>query len=137
MLNYTQVKKIIAENSKPFMLFAIIGGITAGFYISIFTLLLNLFHLHYQVALAISYVFSITFYFFANRSFTFKNQNAVSQQLPKYFIMLFFNYLATMGITYITVEILTLPPQFGIVAAIGLTFILNFLISKFWVFKHI
>jgi putative flippase GtrA len=132
----SHLKESILENYRTFLIFLFVGGLTAGFYISFFTLLLKIAHLHYQLAISIAYVVSVTLYFIANRQLTFKNSNStVAQQLPKYFFLLLINYLVTLSVMHGTVEMLGLPPYFGIISSIGLTFIVSYSLSRFWIFK--
>ena len=137
MPDMSQFKKIILQNRKSVLLFITVGCFSAVFYISLFTLLLKMLHFHYQIAISIAYVVSATLYFLVNRKVTFKNSiNATSQQLPRYLILLMINYLVTLTVMHTTVEILSLPPYIGIVAAIGTTFMLSYTIFRFWVFKN-
>lgn len=134
----TRFKNIISANMGSLFIFLIVGGLTAGFYVSFFTLLWKMLHLNYQVAISISYIVSVILYFFANKKFTFKNSgNTMAQQVPRYLFLLLINYLVTLTVMHITVELLSFPPYIGIFAAIGITCMLSYSLSRLWIFKVI
>ena len=115
-----------------------VGSLTAGIYISLFTLLLKALNGNYQIAVSISYVVAVVLHFTANRKFTFKSRtNMLSQQLPRYLIMLVINYFITLTFMHVAIEVCHLPPYLGIVFTICATGVLNFLIYKFWIFQAV
>ena len=130
------LKKFIFENRISIFIFLLIGALTAVLYIGLFNILYKLFDINYQIALLLSYVLSVTFYFYVHRRFTFRSHgHPVSRQLVRFIIMLIMNYFITLGIVHFVVETLHLSPTLGIVISIGLTVITNYLIGKFWVFS--
>lgn len=132
----TTLKRFITQNLFSFLLFVSIGTITAIIYFTLFTVLWKKLALNYNIAISISYLTSTTFYFFSNRTFTFKSTyDSVSDQLPKFIILISLNYLITLAIVHGTVETLKLSPYLGIIFAAGTTTAINYLISKFWVFQ--
>ncbi len=134
----TQLKKTILEHNNSFVMFLMVGSLTAATYLSLFILLSKILHGNYQIAVSISYVVSVTLHFSANRKFTFKKQtNLLSQQLPRYLIFLIVNYLITLVFMHITVETFHFTPFIGLVLTIGATCMLSYLISKFWVFQTV
>lgn len=134
----TQLKKTILEYNNSFVMFIMVGCLTAATYLSLFILLSKAFHGNYQLAVSISYVISVTLHFSANRKFTFKKQtNLLSQQLPRYFILLVANYLVTLVFMHITVEMFHFTPFIGLVLTIGTTCMVSYLISKFWIFQAV
>jgi putative flippase GtrA len=136
MLILTTVKKFIFENKISILLFATIGTLTAVIYFSLFTLLWKKLGINYNIAISISYLSSITFYFFCNRNFTFKStQNSVRNQLPRFIVMVLINYVITLAIVNSAVEILLLSPFLGVLLAVCATTSLSYLIAKFWVFQ--
>lgn len=133
---YAKLKIFILKNKNSFFSFILVGLLTAGIYFSLFALLWQLLNLDYKIAVSIAYITAILFYFFFNRKFTFKNHtHSIREQFSKFIIMAFINYLATLAVIHIVMELLKLPPYFGMVIALGITTILSYLIAKFWVFQ--
>lgn len=133
-----QVKKTILKNNNSFIMFLMVGCLTAGIYLALFVLLTRAFPGNYQVAVSISYVFSVSLHFTANRTFTFKKRtNQLTQQLPRYLIFLLLNYLITLCFMHIAVEMLHFTPLVGLILTIGATCMLSYLISKFWIFQAV
>jgi putative flippase GtrA len=135
MFALSSFKKFIVNHYKSLTLFAIVGALIAVFYISFFTFLWKTAHLNYQLAISIAYIVAVILHFFANRYFTFKSNNPITQQIPRYFTILVINYFVTLFVMHIAVETFKLPPYVGILATIGVTFALNYFVSKLWIFK--
>lgn len=132
----SQLTKNMMENNGSFIKFLVIGALTAGIYISLFIFLFNVLHENYQVAVSVSYAVSVVLHFSANRKFTFKNRTSVlAQQLPRYLILLLINYVITLIVMYLAMELFHIPSYIGIVLTIAATFMLSYLLSKFWIFQ--
>ena len=126
----------IQQNRVSIAWFIIVGTLCAGVHLSSFQLLWKIAHVHYQVAVSIAYVLSVLVHFFANRQVVFKNHTTeLAVQLPRYIFMLAINYLVTLLVVSVAVEILSLQPIVGIVLAIGCTVNVSYLLSRFWVFR--
>ena len=131
----TPIKKLLIKN-QSIIKFGIVGGLTAVLYFSLFALFWRILELHYQIAISLAYFISVTFYFLANRKFTFQSTGNTSRQLPRYGLLLLINYFVTLIVMHITVELFSFLPYFGIVASVGITFIINYQVSKRWIFKN-
>jgi putative flippase GtrA len=126
----------IFKNKRSIVTFLIVGLLSAFVYFASFTLLWKILAIHYNLAVSISYIFSIIFHFNANRYFTFRNrEKKVLHHLIKYLIMVSFNYLVTLIIVNIVVEQFALSPYLGIVLSIGATMNTGYLLSRYWVFQ--
>ena len=133
----SSLANLIDQHVLNFFFFLLVGLITAFFYLGIFALLWKIMDMNYHVAVSIAYVVSIVIYFFTHRHVTFKNtNNAIKQQLPKFIAMILFNYIITITVVHISVEVFSLQPYFGTVIAIGANTLSNYFIAKLWVFKH-
>ena len=69
----------------PKLKFIFIGGLTFVIDMSIFSTLLY-FKLHYNIAVAISYIFAVAFHFLANKFLTFGNYEKSAGQVGRYLI---------------------------------------------------
>lgn len=116
-------------------LFLTVGALAAVVNFSSFAFLWNLVHINYQISVSISYILSVIFHFTANRRFTFKSHGRdLHKHLIKYLAMVSTNYLITLAVMYIVVEIFKLSPYIGVVASIGTTVGVGYILAKFWVF---
>jgi putative flippase GtrA len=128
------IKKIPEKNT--LIIFVVIGALTAIIYFSLFNLFFQKFKLNYKISFSIAYILSIGFYFFTNRKYSFQEHKSKLQpQLVKYIAMIGINYLITLLILQIIVKILLLSPVFGLVLAAGITFLISYILSRFWVFS--
>lgn len=138
MLAIAQLKRTMRLFNSSFIMFLLVGSLTAGIYLSLFIFLSKIFHGNYQIAVSLSYIVSAIVHFSANRKFTFKKRTTLlSQQLPRYLILLGINYLMTLAFMHITVEMFSLTPFLGLVLTIGANCMLSFFISKFWIFQAV
>lgn len=138
MQSFVQLKRILLKQDNSFLMYLVVGSLTAVTYISLFMLLTKIMHGSYQKAVSIAYIVSVSFHFFANRKFTFKKKtNLLVHQLPRYLLFLVFNYVLTLIAMYITVDSFHLSPCIGLVLTIAATCMLSYVISKFWIFQAV
>lgn len=117
--------------------FLMVGGFTAVFYFSMFTIFWKLMHLNYKIAVSTAFVIATSTQFFLNRHLTFRCYNSKRiEQIVKYITMVVVNYLITFFVVKSVVELLLWSPYIGIIISIGITVITGYLMSKFWVFKQ-
>lgn len=131
----TWMKNFLWENKVSIFIFLTIGTLTAILYFSLFTLLWKILNINYNIAISISYLGSIVFYFYCNRRFTFKSQSSIKQQIPRFIVLVIINYIITLLIVHSTVEILMLSPYIGVIFGIGATTAISYIVGKFWVFQ--
>ncbi|MDR3476705.1 MAG: GtrA family protein [Gammaproteobacteria bacterium] len=123
---------------QKFIVFLIVGGLTAVVYFSLFTLTWKWLNLDYKLALTISYFFAVSFQFITNRRVTFKSHDEnIFYQALKFCGLLVINYLLTMVIVTWSVNRLALSPYLAILLSLMITVVTGFAISRLWVFKTV
>jgi putative flippase GtrA len=133
-----KMKITIFENSIMMMFFLSVGAMTAILNFLIFTLCLHYLHFDYHIAMTIAFVLGVIFYFFANRNITFKARGArINGQVVKFLFMLLISYLLNLSILHVLVSSFGLSPYLGLVLAIGIGALPNYLLGKFWVFRSV
>ena len=121
---------------RTFFFFLLVGGIAAVIYFGLLFSFLEIFRLDYRLGVSIAYITAVSFHFFANRYLTFRaNQENTFQQIVRYLPMMVLNYLLTLVIVTVSVELLWVSPYIGGGVAIVVTVGLGFFISKVWVFR--
>ena len=130
------IKNLALIDKRSASTFLTVGFITAVINFSLFTLLFQLMHFDYRIAISIAYICSIIFHFTANRYFTFRSHGAnLLQHMSRYLVMVGFNYLVTITIICIVVDHLYFSPYLGVLFAIAGTVWFGYILSKFWVFR--
>lgn len=113
-----------------------IGIVTFFVNLSIFHVFYKIFHIDYGAAISIAYVITVLCHFSSHRIFTF---NAVDRQLVhhagKYILMLVFNYMLTMTVVWLAVEVVWVSPYIGVIAATAMTAISSFFVMTYFVFR--
>jgi len=113
-----------------------VGTISTTVNFSSFFLSWNMLHFNYKIAATIAYWLSVVAHFFGNRRFTFSGHDQqIRKQLPRYSVLLAFDYTVTMTAMMIAVEALKLNPYFGLIGSVGITSCTGFFLAKTWVFK--
>ncbi len=116
--------------------YLIVGCLTAALYFSLFALLWQFLGINYRLAISMTYVASVLFHFSVNRRFTFKAHGQhLGQQMLRYGCMVAINYVVTLTVMYLVVEIAAWTPYLGVLLAIAVNVSSNFMLSRFWVFR--
>ena len=120
---------------KQFFRFIIIGSFSTIVNYSFFFILYEFLSIYYIFASGIGFILGVFSSYSFNKSWTFqieKNKSYVFRYLTIYSLSLL------IGLVFLNflVEILVIMPLLGNLLTIGLTTILNFLGSKFLVFKN-
>lgn len=128
----------LVKDVKSFLVFSFVGAATAGIYFLSLAVLLELLAVDYRVAVTIAYFLGVAFHFLTNKFVTFKNKelSGVITQLFRYAIVAGVNYVVTMLIVMLTVEKLHQPPYLGVLISVGVTVIMAYLLSKYWIFAR-
>lgn len=130
------IKKLIQTSDfHTISKFLTVGALSAVINFTAFAFLWNLIHINYQVAVSISYILSVIFHFTANRRFTFKSHGRnLHKHLIRYLVMATINYLLTLLVMHVVVEIFKFSPYFGVIASIGATVSVGYILARSWVF---
>ena len=125
------------NNKKSILLFLFVGVVSALVNFTSFTILWKFAGVNYQIAVSIAYVLSVVVHFLTNRKLTFESDHThFLLQMPRYLTMIFVNYLITLSITHMVVEMLHLTPYLGILFSIGVTMNVSYLMLRYWVFPR-
>ncbi len=112
------------------------GVLTNAVNYGLFFLMLHLWHAHYSVSSVSGFLAGFVTGFFVNRSWTF----SISSGQRRYHLIRFtlLNFFS-LGANLLTITLLTeqckVIPEISQIIAIGVSTVINFIGSKFWVFK--
>jgi putative flippase GtrA len=91
----------------------------------------------YLSVVTLAFIFSTTFHFLANRSYTFNSHSrSIARQLFRYVVLIVINYLITILVVRYSVEILHFHPYLGVLMSTFLTVMVGYILSHFWVFNE-
>lgn len=121
-------------SARRFLTYLVVG--VAGFAVDFGLLLLFREVVGAPVWLAATIAFwgSLGVVFLTNKYVTFSAQGSGHRQLVRYFVLLGFNYLATLAVLYVA-ERVGLGYQLGKVVAVAMTTVWNYLAYQLWVFR--
>lgn len=120
-----------------FLRFLLVGGVSALVQFLVLALCLQLLDFGYLPSSAVAYVTSVAFHFLANRYFTFRLNGTPSlTEVRRYVAIVVLNFIVTMTITTLTVEIFNLTPYIGTIFSIVATVGITFVSGKYWIFKQ-
>ena len=116
--------------------FGLVGSITTLIYFALMLIADISLGLPSMVAVSLAYSGSTIFHFLANRHFTFSgNHGPHGTQLFRYLIMWVINYLVTILVVGICIELFYLSPYIGVCISVLLTMCIGYLLSRHWVFR--
>lgn len=121
--------------SKQFVSFILVGVVVNLINISIFHILTNYFELDHHLCVTLLFFFGTTLSYYLNAAFSFQANQYTAKDLARYF----FVYSAALAIQNIIVYLgllFSVPGTIAYIAAIGTTTMSNFLLLRFYVFKH-
>lgn len=77
---------------------------------------------------------SLAVVFLSNKYFTFAAQGPGHRQLVRYFVLLGFNYVVTLGVLYLA-ERTGIGYQIGKIVSVAMTTVWNYFAYQLWVFR--
>jgi len=124
---------------KELMLYGICGALTTILDIGIFYFLDNVIHLHYMVANAIAWILAITFSFLANKYFVFESKSFAREiwqkEAAEFFGARGLSCIVDMSGMFLMVSILGINENYAKLIINLVVTIINYILSKFWIFK--
>lgn len=121
--------------------YIIVGFLTTviglGLYYTLtYTILSPSIELELQVANIISWVISVSFAFFANKLFVFKDYGKVLKEMLVFYLGRIGSLVAEMALMHILVYVVLVNHRLSKIFAQGVVIIMNYVISKYMVFKN-
>ena len=128
--------RYISEHRLQLTKFVIVGFVTFAINFSSFHVFYGLFSLDYRVAVSLAYLVTVNCHFLLHRIFTFSaGEQYLIHNAGKYLLMLALNYVITMTVVWLVVELLEISPYIGVVASTAATASTSFFVMKYFVFR--
>ncbi len=121
--------------------YVVVGGLTTvislgSYYLCVLTIFNPNDAILLQLANIISWILSVTFAFFANRMIVFKSNNkSIASEITKFYGARLLTLGIDMFVMYISVSVLHFNDKIMKIFSNIIILILNYIISKFFVFK--
>lgn len=130
------MKNFLVLFNRQMIDYAAVGFFTAIIYFSLFYILVYFSGLNYFIGMSCSYIIAVSFHFLASRRFTFStSKNSLGVQTVRYLGLLLLNFIISLILLSVFVEILEQNKYISIIFSSSITLILGYFISKFWVFS--
>lgn len=127
----------IKQNRKMITVFIVIGGASMLLNLVVFNLMLEITQCGYLVDAGAAYFIATVFNFFANRNLNFNSKNSLAASIWRYLVMLGINYLGTVLVITMASEFFGLNQRVGQFIGIAIMTIVNFILSKHWIFASV
>ena len=119
-----------------FLKFIVVGLFSAIINYGLFYLLLKMANINYLISSLCGFIAGVFGGFYLNKNWTYNDKNNKSNSLLwKYFSLYLFSLLISLIFLKITVEYIGLNAEIANLLAIGITTCINFIGTKFVVFK--
>lgn len=130
-----QLQRYVITHRAQLIKFIIVGFTAFGIYFASFHFIYGMLKLDYKIATSVGYVLAVLTHFSLHRFFTFKaHEQAMTNNVWRYVLMLVFNYLMTLTIVWAAVNIIQTTPYVGLVMSTAVGAAINFFILKHFVF---
>lgn len=100
----------------------------------------SLLHMNYLIATGLSWLLTVVFAYWTNRTFVFKSKNTGATNLVKEFIAFIGARIATgvleVGLMYLMVDIAGINSYIAKLIAQTVVIVTNYFLSKLWIFKE-
>lgn len=127
------------DQLKELILYGICGALTTILDIGIFWFLANIVNLHYLVANAIAWFLAITFSFLANKYYVFESKSFAREvwvkEAAEFLGARGISCIIDMGGMFLLVSILGINKNYAKLFITLVVIIINYILSKFWIFK--
>lgn len=124
-----------ALSVRRFLVYVGVGAVGFAVDFGLLVLLREVFGAPVWLATTVAFWGSLGVVFLSNKYLTFGAQGAGHRQLVRYFILLGFNYLATLGVIWLA-ERTGLGYQLGKVISVAMTTLWNYVAYQLWVFRR-
>src|SRR5262245_46501711 len=115
--------------------FLAVGAATTVVYFGLLGLAIEVLQVDYRVGVTVAYALAVAFHFWANRHFTFRaGGGRLPSQTLRYAVLVMVNYLVTLAVIYISVDIGRASPYLGAALSIIVSVGVSYVASRFWVF---
>lgn len=116
--------------------FLVTGGISTLISYAVFLFSIHLLSLHYIFANIVAFVASIAFSYNFNKRWSFEASTQKTSHIKKYLGLYLVTLFVGSVILKISVDIVGIIPEIAFIIALCFTTVINFLGSKFFVFKE-
>lgn len=97
-------------------------------------------HIHYMAATALSWVLTVVFAYWTNRTFVFKSRNKSAQSLGREFIAFISARIGTefleLGLMFVMVTLAGINEYISKFVCQVIVILANYFLSKLWIFKE-
>ena len=106
----------------------------------LYFLFASMFHMHYMVATALSWVLTVVFAYWTNSTFVFKSKHKGAQSLGKEFVSFISARIATLvleeALMFVMVKLAGINEFFSKFVCQVIVIVANYFLSKLWIFKE-
>lgn len=121
------------------ILYVIFGGLTTVVSFVSYWMFVDLCHIHYMIATALSWVISVTFAYVTNRKWVFESRaqglKAIFVELISFYACRLASGFMEMGLMFVGVDLLRINDKLVKIFANVLVIIANYVLSKLFVFR--
>lgn len=97
-------------------------------------------HIHYMAATALSWVLTVVFAYWTNRTFVFKSRNKSAQSLGREFVAFISARIGTefleLGLMFVMVTLAGINEYISKFVCQVIVILANYFLSKLWIFKE-
>lgn len=125
----------IRYNLKEILLYLVFGALTTAVSISLYWLFTRLFMVGYIGANILSWIGAVTFAYITNKRVVFSDKGAPIKKAIAFYLSRVFTLIVEIVVMYVMIEWLLINDMITKVAVQVIVVVLNYIVSKFIVFR--
>jgi putative flippase GtrA len=130
------LSEALNSNLRNLAKFSLVGFLTAAIYFQMMWFADVILGLPYILAISMAYCMSMIFHFVANKYFIFAVAGkSYKAEILRYLLMWFINFLITIMVVSVCVNLLQLSPYLGVCVSVLFSMCCSYIMCRFWVFK--
>lgn len=132
MKKYIKTKKITNE----IICYVIVGAITTLVSLITYYLFSRILQINYYISNILSWICAVTFAFFSNKKFVYKNTSSILTSSIKFLLSRVFSLLEEMLLLWFIIEVMQINDIIGKFIIQFIVIVTNYITGKFYAFKE-
>lgn len=130
-----KIKNLITKN-KQIILYLVFGGLTTLINIISYFLCTKIFNINWQISNIVAWVLAVLFAYVTNKFLVFESKNKkVFKEVIYFFVFRLISLIMDMGFMYLFLDLINLNDMISKLIVQLLIIIINYIFSKFIIFK--
>ena len=135
------IKKVWDFAGIPSIIYGLFGFLAFVLNYVLYFIFADTIAMHYMAATVLSWVLTVVFAYWTNRTFVFKSQNKAAASVMREFVSFIGARVATevleIALMYVMVDVCSINDKISKLVCQTIVILANYVLSKIWIFKDV